>query len=74
MRHKGESDEDYILDVIAGIFLACVAYFVFLRNYPRDEVPLLDRRLAPVFALGILGIIGLVVVCFWAAYRLSGEA
>ena len=66
--------QHYILDVIAGIFLACVAYVVFLRNYPRKEIPELDRRLAPVFALGIIGILGLAFACFWVAYKMSGEA
>ena len=36
--------------------------------------PELDRRLAPVLGLCILGIMGLGVACFWVAYRLSGEA
>lgn len=65
--------QHYILDVIAGIFLACVAYVVLLRNYPGEEIPELDRRLAPVLALGIIGILGLVVACFWVAYQLTGE-
>jgi hypothetical protein len=51
-----------------------VAYVVFLRNSPREEIPELDRRLAPVLALGIIGLLGLVVVCFWVAYQLSGGA
>jgi membrane-associated phospholipid phosphatase len=63
--------QHYILDVIAGIFLACVAYAVFLRSDPREEIPELDRRLAPVLALGILGIIGLGVACFWVVYQRS---
>ena len=65
--------QHYILDVIAGILLACVAYLVFLRNYPREGIPELDRRLAPVFALGVIALTGLVFVCFWVAYRTTGE-
>jgi len=49
-----------------------VAYVVFLRNYPREQVPELDRRLAPVVALGMIGIIGLVVACLWMVYRMKG--
>ena len=66
--------QHYIADVITGIFLACVAYIVFLRSYPREAVPELDRRLAPVLALGFIGIHGLMVACFWVAYRMSGKA
>jgi membrane-associated phospholipid phosphatase len=61
--------QHYLLDVIAGIVLACVAYLVFLRKYPGAEVPELDRLLAPVFAAGIAGILGLVVACFWLVYH-----
>ena len=61
--------QHYILDVLAGIFLACVAYTVFLRNYPRAEIPEIERRLAPVLAAGIAGVLGLVVVCFWVVYQ-----
>jgi membrane-associated phospholipid phosphatase len=63
--------QHYILDVIAGIFLACVAYVVFLRKYGDEKIPELDRRVAPVLALGIIGIIGLVVVCFRVAYQIG---
>lgn len=61
--------QHYILDVIAGICLACVACIVFLRNDPRAEIPELDRRLAPVLAVGIIGILSLVAACFWVAYQ-----
>ena len=60
--------QHYVLDVLAGIFLAGVAYGVFLRSYPRAEIPELDRRLAPVVALGLLGILGLAVACLWGVY------
>ena len=66
--------QHYVADVIAGIFLACVAYVVFLRSYPRDAVPELDRRLAPVLVLGCIGVYALVVACFWVAYKMGGTA
>ncbi len=61
--------QHYILDVAAGTLLACVAYVVFLRGYPREKVPELDHRLAPVLAVGVIGFVGLAFVCFWVAYR-----
>jgi hypothetical protein len=64
---------NYILDV-AGILLALAAYAVFLRPFPSDRIPDLDRQLAPVFAIVTMGIVGLGVACFWVAYRLNGLA
>ena len=66
--------QHYILDVLAGMLLAGVAYAVFLRRSPSQEIPEIDRRLAPVFALGILGIMGLAVVCSWVVYQVRGGA
>jgi len=66
--------QHYVLDVIAGLFLATVAYVVFLRSYPREAIPELDRRLAPVLALGILGSLGLLVGCFWVVYQVIGKS
>lgn len=63
--------QHYIADVIAGMFIACVAYLVFLRGYPREAIPEIDRRLAPVLALGVIGIFGLMVACVWVAYQTS---
>jgi membrane-associated phospholipid phosphatase len=62
--------QHYILDVVAGILLAYAAYAILLRSYPRDEVPDLDRRLAPVLALCVIAILGIALACFWVAYRL----
>jgi membrane-associated phospholipid phosphatase len=66
--------QHYVADVIAGVFLACVAYVVFLRSYPRAAIPELDRRLAPFLALVAIGIVGLVFVCFWVVHQLAGGA
>ena len=66
------SKQHYIADVIAGIALALAAFVVFLRGYPRDQIPERDRRLAPIFALGTTAIIGLGVACFWVVYELRG--
>jgi membrane-associated phospholipid phosphatase len=63
--------QHYIADVIAGIFIACVAYVVFLRGYSREAIPEIDRRLAPVLALGVIGIFGLMVACVWLVYQTS---
>jgi membrane-associated phospholipid phosphatase len=66
--------QHYIADVIAGTFLASLAYAAFLRGYPREAVPELDQRLAPVLALGILASLGLMVACFWVVYQWIGKA
>jgi membrane-associated phospholipid phosphatase len=65
--------QHYVLDVIAGIILAFVAYWVFLR-FPRDRVPALDERAAPFLAICIAGMAGLGVLGFWLVYRVIGEA
>src|SRR5207249_120214 len=66
--------QHYVVDVIAGLLLAYVAYGVFLRSYPREAVPEPDRRAAPVLALGFIAIHGLMVACVWVVYQMSGEA
>jgi membrane-associated phospholipid phosphatase len=64
--------QHYVLDVLAGVALASVAAAFFLRGAPREEIPELDRRLAPVIALGIAGSLGALVACFWVVYRTGG--
>ena len=66
--------QHYILDVVAGIVLAWAAYVVFLRNYPREKIPDVDRRLAPIFTFGVIGLVSIGLVCMWVAYELSGDA
>jgi len=64
--------QHYVLDVIAGMFLAFAAYTVFLRNYPRERTPERERRLAPVLALGAFGIYALMVAGLWLVFAASG--
>jgi membrane-associated phospholipid phosphatase len=61
--------QHYVLDVIAGIFLAAVAFVVFLRTYSRANIPELERQLAPTFAVVVSGIVAVGVGCFWIAYQ-----
>ena len=65
--------QHYIADVAGGIVLAFVADVLILRDYPRRNVPELDRRLAPVLALGVLAVVVLGIVGFWVAYQLNGQ-
>lgn len=61
--------QHYILDVIAGVFLAGVAYAAFLRGYPADQAPHLDRRAAPILAWGLIGLLTLATGCVWVVHR-----
>jgi hypothetical protein len=55
------------------VILAFTAYAIFLRNYAREEVPDLDRQVAPALALCILGLVSVVLAAYWIIYRMSGE-
>jgi membrane-associated phospholipid phosphatase len=61
--------QHYVLDVLAGVLLACIACLVFLRH--RARIPELDRRAAPLFALALLGIIALAVAVLWAVHSIA---
>lgn len=65
--------QHYILDVVAGIALACVAHAVFLRPARREDVPEIDRRAAPALALVVVGIVALAMGCYWVVYLLGVE-
>ena len=62
--------QHYVADVVAGMFLAGIAYFLFLHRCPRVAVPEPDRRAAPLLMLGLFGIYALIVTGLWVAYRL----
>jgi membrane-associated phospholipid phosphatase len=65
--------QHYIVDAIAGVLLAYVAYLIFLRGYPRERVPDLDYRAAPALALCILGLVSAGLAGYWIVYKLGGE-
>jgi membrane-associated phospholipid phosphatase len=61
--------QHYVLDVLAGVFLAVTAYLLFLRTARREMIPEPDRRLAPAFAVLTAAIVGVGVGAFWLAYQ-----
>jgi membrane-associated phospholipid phosphatase len=60
--------QHYVLDVVAGVLMALVAYGIFLRGFPYEKTPELNRRLAPVFAVILMGVAGMGVLGAWVAY------
>jgi membrane-associated phospholipid phosphatase len=64
--------QHYVLDILAGILLALAAYAVFLRTYPREATPELDRRLAPAFALLVIAIVAITFAAMGGYHRASG--
>ncbi|MCM2254207.1 MAG: phosphatase PAP2 family protein [Vicinamibacteria bacterium] len=65
--------QHYILDVVTGIALACLAYKIFLHGARRDDVPEFDRRVAPALALVVIALVVVGLGCFWLLYRLGVE-
>ena len=63
--------QHYVVDVLGGFALACVAYVVFIRSYPRDAVPADQRRLAPTLAAGAVGVYVLMLGGMWIAYAVG---
>lgn len=64
--------QHYVLDALAGVFLAFVAYFAVLRDYPRADVPQRERDLAPVLALIAVGVYFLLLAILWLIYAFGG--
>lgn len=62
--------QHYVADVVAGMALAVVANAFWLRRYDRSNIPEAERRVAPVLAWCVGGLIGFGVAGFWAIYQL----
>jgi membrane-associated phospholipid phosphatase len=65
--------QHYLVDVIAGMAAALVAYAVFLRTYPRELVPERDRLRAPARALIVAALWAGAVGLFWLVYLLRSS-
>ena len=65
--------QHYLLDVIAGGFLAFVADAIFLSRYPPDQIPEFDRRVAPALALCVSAVVAVGLAASWLAYLWGGE-
>jgi membrane-associated phospholipid phosphatase len=65
--------QHYVVDVLAGVVLAFIAYVTFLARHSRDGIPEFDRRVAPALAFCIMGIAMLAVISCWIAYLWMGE-
>ncbi len=63
--------QHYVLDVVAGVFMAVAAYLVFVQSRPRTRVPELDREAAPAFAWLLLGCSCVALGGYWVAYQLG---
>lgn len=63
--------QHFVVDAIAGGILGAAAYWLFLRQWPRQPVADIDHRMAPrrslYVAAGYIGVIGVM----WTAYRLG---
>ncbi len=65
--------QHYVVDVVAGVCLALVAWGVFLRGYRAERIPARDRHVAPVLMVGTAGLSLVAVVGYWFAYLFSSR-
>jgi hypothetical protein len=56
---------------LVGSVVAGPAVALFLRSYPREAVADNDRRRAPLRALVVIGIFGIMVAGFRVAYQIQ---
>lgn len=65
--------QHYVLDVVAGVLLAFVAYLVFLRSSTPARRSDLDHRAAPILAIALLGLIAVLTGCCWVVWSAVGR-
>lgn len=65
--------QHYVLDVISGVFLASIAYALFLRPYSSHTSDESDRRAAPLFALCVALLVVVGLAASWLVYVWGGQ-
>jgi len=65
--------QHYVLDLVAGVFLAFVAYGIFLRRDLSDQIPEFDRQVAPALALCVSAVVAVGLATSWLVYIWGGE-
>jgi membrane-associated phospholipid phosphatase len=63
--------QHYVMDVVTGILLAMVGYFVALRGYPREATPERERRYAPLLAACAVGVYAVLILVLFTCYRIG---
>jgi membrane-associated phospholipid phosphatase len=61
--------QHYIVDVVAGAALACIAYVAFLRRAHPPEAASQDRQAVAALAVGLLGLAAAGVAGAWAFHQ-----
>jgi membrane-associated phospholipid phosphatase len=61
--------QHYILDVVAGVTLAGIAYMAFLRKVHPLNTARTDRQAVTTLAVGLLGVVAAGVAGAWAFYQ-----
>jgi membrane-associated phospholipid phosphatase len=62
--------QHYVLDVVAGAFVAFLAQAIFFRGLSRASVPDADRRVAPIFAAAMMTLATVGIFAAWLVYHL----
>jgi len=62
--------QHYVVDVIAGVILACIAQLVFIRTFLLEPAEM-DTRRAPARAGAAVCIFGVMLTALWIAYRIQ---
>jgi membrane-associated phospholipid phosphatase len=63
--------QHYVMDVVTGILLAMVGYFVALRGYPPEATPERERRYAPLLAACAVGVYAVLMLMLLGLYLIG---